>query len=168
MIPMPAVRLTFALLAVVALTERAAMADVGSERRPKSFITAGPTFDLGLLDLAPHFGGEMAVAQYAGRWGFGSAFGFTSGRLYLEAQPAVVLGGRPHSLVLGFNPGFVVDVTSDSPRYGGQLTLWGNYAHDGERLRASPLFPFVRVQAVVGVGIVVTGGVMLKLALPVT
>lgn len=165
---MPALRLIFALLAVLALMERAATAEVGSERRPKSFITVGPSCELGLLDLSPRFGGELALAQYAGTWGFGSAFGFSSGRLYLEAQPAVVLGRRPHSVVLGFNPGFVVDVTADAPRYGGQLTIWANYAHEGERLRASPLFPFVRAQVVAGAGLVFTGGVMLKLALPVT
>jgi hypothetical protein len=54
------------------------------------------------------------------------------------------------------------------PRYGGQATLWGNYAHAGARPWAFPLFPFLRAQAVVGMGFVFTGGLMLKLPLPVS
>ncbi len=165
---MSSTRIALAALALIALAERPASADVGSARRPLSFITAGPSLDMGLLDASLRFGGEVAVSQYSGNWGFGAAFGFVSGRLYLEMQPAVVLGSRPHSIVLGFNPGFVVDVTGDTPRYGGQLTVWGNYAHDDKPLWALPIFPFVRAQAVVGAGFTVTGGVMLKLALPVT
>ena len=54
------------------------------------------------------------------------------------------------------------------PRYGGQVTLWGNYAHGVSRLWALPLFPFVRAQAVVGMGVNFTGGIMLKLPVPVS
>jgi hypothetical protein len=67
-----------------------------------------------------------------------------------------------------FHPGFVIDVTGEVPRYGGQATLWGNYAHAGARPWAFPLFPFLRAQAVVGMGFVFTGGLMLKLPLPVS
>jgi len=154
---------------VVALTLVAgpAAAEVGSARRPASFLTPGPSLELG-LDGSLRFGGEVALAQYSGGWGLGAAAGFAGGRLYLDLQPAVVLGGRRHAAVVGFEPGLVVDVTGSSPRYGGQLTLWGNYVHQGARLLASPIFPFVRAQAVLGMGVVFTGGLMLKLAVPVS
>ena len=152
---------------VQALAGGPARAEVGSARRPMSFITPGPSFELG-FDGSMRFGGEVAVAQYSGSWAFGAAAGFVPGRLYLEAQPAVVLNGHPHNLVLGLNPGFVIDVTGDVPRYGGQATLWANYIHGGARLWASPLFPFLRVQAVMGMGLVFTGGVMLKLPVPIS
>jgi hypothetical protein len=154
-------------LAVVALTEPSARAEVGSSRRPTCFMTPGPTMEMG-LDGALRFGGEVALAQYAGDWAFGASVGFVPGRLYLEAQPALVFGGPLHNLVLGLNPGFVIDVTSTVPRYGGQATLWGNYVHGGARLWALPIFPFVRVQAVMGMGLVFTGGLMLKLPIPVS
>jgi len=156
-----------AVMAIVALVGQPVRAEVGSTRRPLSFITPGPSFEVG-LDGSLRFGGEVALAQYSGKWALGAAVGFVPGRLYLEAQPAVVLGARPHNLVLGFNPGFVIDVTGDVPHYGGQATLWANYAHAGPGLRASPLLPFVRVQAVVGMGFVFTGGLMLKLPVPVS
>ena len=114
------------------------------------------------------WGGEAVLAQYSGRWGLGIAAGFVASRIYLEAQPALVLGGRVHNLVLGLNPGFVIDVAGASPRYGGQATLWASYAHGGPNLWASPLFPFLRAQAVAGVGVTFTGGVMLKLPIPVS
>jgi len=119
------------------------------------------------LDGSLRFGGEVALSQYAGGWSAGATFGFVSGRIYGEAQPALVLGDR-HNLLVGLNPGFVIDVTSSSPRYGGQATLWANYANHGTRLWALPLFPFVRVQAVLGMGVVFTGGIMLKLPVPVS
>lgn len=156
-----------AVLAVVALVGLPVHADVGSTRRHVSLITPGPSFEVG-FDGSLRFGGEVALARYSGSWALGAALGFVPGRLYLEAQPAVVLGDRPHNLVLGLNPGFVIDVTSDVPRYGGQATLWANYAHAGTRLWASPLFPFMRVQVVVGMGFVFTGGLMLKVPLPVS
>jgi hypothetical protein len=149
----------------LALSGAPAYADIGSERRPASLFTPGATFEIG-LDGSLRFGGEVAAAQYSGHWGFGVAAGFVPGRLYLEVQPALVLGGRPHNVVLGLNPGFVVDVTGKEPLYGGQATLWGSYAHAGARPWASPLFPFVRVQAVLGIGLAVTGGLMLKLPIP--
>jgi hypothetical protein len=142
-------------------------ADVGSTSRPVSFFTPGPSCELG-LDGSLRFGGEVALAQYSGSWGFGGAVGFVPGRFYFEVQPAVVLGHHLHNLVLGLNPGFTIDVTTNLPRYGGQATLWANYVHRGARLWASPLLPFVRVQAVVGMGLVFTGGFMLKLPLPVS
>jgi len=155
-----------AVLALVALASAPARSEVASVRRPASFITPGPSLEMG-LDGALRFGGEVALSQYGGPWAFGAAFGYVSGRLYAEAQPALVLGQR-HHLVLGFNPGVVIDVTASSPRYGGQVTLWGNYAHGGPRLWALPLFPFVRAQAVVGMGVNFTGGIMLKLPVPVS
>jgi len=154
-------------LGVLALADLPARAEVGSTRRPMSFITPGPSFELG-LDGSMRFGGEVALAQYSGSWALGAAVGFVPGRLYFEAQPAVVLGGRIHSVALGLNPGLVIDVTGDVPRYGGQATLWANYVHGGARLWASPLLPFVRVQAVMGMGLVFTGGLMLKLPVPVS
>jgi hypothetical protein len=149
------------------LTSPPVRGEVGSERRPKSYITPGPSLEIG-IDGSLRFGGEVALAQYSGRRSLGAAVGFVSGRLYLEAQPALVMGERPHNLVLGLNPGFVIDVTGDSPRYGFQATLWANYAHAGNRLWAWPLLPFARVQAVIGMGFVFTGGVMLKLPIPVS
>ena len=143
-----------------------AHAEIGTARRPASFITPGPSLEMG-LDGSLRFGGEVALTQYAGTWAAGAAFGFVSGRLYAEIQPALVLGGE-NNLVLGLNPGFVIDVMASSPRYGGQATLWGNYAHGGTRLWALPVFPFVRVQAVQGMGVVFTGGIMLKLPVPVS
>lgn len=142
-------------------------ADVGSTRRPMSFITPGPSLEMG-LDGSLRFGGELAMAQYSGDWALGAAAGFVSGRIYFEAQPAVVLGKHEHNLVLGLNPGFVIDVTGEVPRYGGQATLWANYVHAGTRPWALPLFPFVRVQAVLGMGLIFTGGVMLKLPVPIS
>jgi hypothetical protein len=156
-----------ALGALFVLTAPPVAADVGSTRRPISFITPGPSFEMS-LDGSMRFGGEVVLAQYAGSWALGAAAGYVPGRLYLEAQPALVLGDHQHNLVLGLNPGFVVDVTGDVPRYGGQATLWANYIHSGTRLWASPLFPFVRVQAVLGMGLVFTGGIMLKLSVPVS
>jgi hypothetical protein len=120
------------------------------------------------LDGSLRFGGEVAAAQYVGGWGLGAAAGFVPGRLYLEVQPALVLGNRPRHHVVGLNPGFVVDVTGDIPRYGGQATLWANYANQGARWWALPLFPFVRAQAVLGMGFAVSGGLMLKLPIPVS
>ena len=156
-----------AALASVVLAGRPARADVGSTRRPLSFVTPGPSFELG-LDGSMRFGGELAVAEYSGRWALGAAAGFVPGRIYFEAQPAVVLGGHLHNVVLGLNPGFVIDVTAHAPRYGGQATLWANYAHGSAHLWASPILPFVRVQAVMGMGLVFTGGLMLKLPLPIS
>jgi len=156
-----------ALLAGLVLAARPVHGEVGSERRPVSLITPGPSFEMG-LDGSMRFGGEVAVAQYSGTWGLGAAVGFVPGRLYFEAQPAWVLGNRPGSLVLGLNPGFVIDVTGTTPRYGGQATLWANYAHVGARRWASPLVPFVRAQVVIGMGLVLTGGITLKLPVPVT
>jgi hypothetical protein len=152
---------------VLALAGAPAYAAIGSERRLVSLFTPGATFEVA-IDGRLRFGGEVAGAQYSGRWGLGAAAGFVPGRIYLELQPALVLGDRPHNLVLGLNPGFVIDVTGREPHYGGQVTLWGNYAHPGVRPWASPLFPFVRVQAVLGIGFTITGGVMLKLPIPVS
>jgi hypothetical protein len=158
-----------AALAVVALTSLPARADVGSDRRTVSVITFGPSLELD-LDASLRFGGEVALSQYTGSSGLGVALGFVQGRIYLEAQPAVVLGSRlsKHNLVMGFNPGIVVDVTDYQPRYGGQLTIWANYARSAGRLWALPLFPFVRVQGVAFMGFAITGGVMLKLPIPVS
>ena len=158
---------TLATVAVCAqaLSSLPARAEVGSTRRPVSLFTPGPSFELG-FDGSLRFGGEVAMAQYSGRWAFGAAVGFVPGRLYFEAQPALVLGERAHNLVLGLNPGFVIDVTSNAPRYGGQATLWANYVHVGDRPWASPLLPFMRVQAVMGMGLVFTGGIMVKLPVP--
>ncbi len=156
-----------ATLAIVALADLPVAAEVGSTRRPVSLFTPGPSLELG-LGGSLRFGGEVALAQYSGRWGLGAAVGFVPGRLYLEAQPAVVLGDHLHNLLLGLDPGFVIDVTADAPRYGGQVTLWANYVQGGARLWASPLLPFARVQAVMGMGLVITGGLMLKLPLPVS
>jgi len=155
------------LSVVFTVQSRPAHAEVGSERRPVGFITPGPTCAMG-LDGSLRFGGEIALAQYAGGWGFGGAVGFVSGRIYFEAQPALVFGEHAHNIVVGLNPGFVIDVTSTSPRYGGQATLWGNYVHSGARPWASPLVPFVRVEAVIGSGLVFTGGFMLKIPVPVS
>jgi hypothetical protein len=119
------------------------------------------------LDGSLRFGGEIALAQYSGSWALGGTLGFVSGRLYLEAQPALVLGER-RNLVLGLNPGVVIDVTGELPRYGGQATVWANYVQAGASRWASPLFPFVRVQAVIGMGAVFTGGLMLKLPVPMS
>jgi hypothetical protein len=155
-----------ATLAVVALAGGPVRAEVASARRPVSLITPGPSLEMG-LDGSLRFGGEIALAQYTGSSGLGGALGFVSGRLYLEVQPALVLGDR-HNLVLGLNPGLVIDVTGDLPRYGGQVTLWTNYVRSGASRWALPLFPFVRVQLVVGMGAVLTGGIMLKLPLPIS
>ncbi len=162
-----AVGIELAALAAFTLVGLPAQAEVGSPRRPVGFITPGPSFELG-LDGSMRFGGEVAMAQYSGTWGLGAAAGFVPGRLYFEAQPAVVLGGSVHNVLLGLDPGFVIDVTGDVPRYGGQATLWANYVHGGTHLWASPLFPFARVQAVMGMGLVFTGGIMLKLPVPVS
>lgn len=143
-----------------------ARADIATAERPSSYLTPGPSLEMG-LDGSLRFGGEVALSQYAGGWSTGAAFGFVSGRIYGEAQPALVLGDR-HNLVLGLNPGFVIDVTAASPRYGGQATFWANYANRGAKLWALPLFPFVRVQAVLGMGVVFTGGIMLKIPVPVS
>ena len=155
-----------ATLALAAAISTPAHAEVATARRPASFITPGPSLEMG-LDGSLRFGGEVALSQYAGTWAAGAAFGFVPGRLYAEIQPALVLGGQ-HNLVLGLNPGFVVDVTASSPRYGGQATLWGNYVHGATRLWALPVFPFVRVQVVQGMGALFTGGIMLKLPVPVS
>lgn len=144
-----------------------AHAEVGSARRPVGFITPGPSFEMG-LDGSMRFGGDVALAQYSGAWGLGAAIGFVPGRLYFEAQPAWVLGEHAHNLALGLNPGFVIDVTGTAPRYGGQATLWASYVHTGARRWALPLVPFARVQAVVGMGLVFTGGIALKLAVPIS
>jgi hypothetical protein len=104
-----------------ALLSRPARAEVGSTWRPVGFITPGPSFEMG-LDGSMRFGGDVALAQYSGTWGLGAALGFVPGRLYGEAQPAWVLGQQANSLVLGLNPGFVIDVTGTAPRYGGQAT----------------------------------------------
>jgi len=164
-----AMRTGLAALAAFALVlaDSPAIADVGSAERPLGFLTPGPTFEMG-FDGSMRFGGEVALAQYSGSWALGAAAGYVPGRLYLEAQPALLLGDRAHNLVVGLNPGFVIDVTADVPRYGGQATLWSNYVHKGARLWASPLFPFMRVQAVMGMGLVFTGGIMLKLPVPVS
>lgn len=164
---MQATRSGFALVLALTLLAGPAAAEIGSARRPASFLSPGASLELG-LDGSLRFGGEVALAQYSGGFGLGAAAGFVGGRLYLDLQPAVVLGSQRHAAVVGFEPGFVVDVTGSSPRYGGQLTLWGNYAHQGARLWASPIFPFVRAQAVLGMGVVFSGGLMLKLALPVS
>ena len=158
-----------ALLAglVSALAAWPVRAEVGSTRRPQSFITPGPSFEMD-LGGSMRFGGEIAVAQYSGAWGMGVAVGFVPGRLYFEAQPVWVIGARASSLALGLNPGFVIDVTGTVPRYGGQATLWANYAHTGARRWACPLIPFVRAQAVVGMGVAFTGGLMLKLPIPIS
>ena len=154
-------------LVLVALGDLPARADVGSERRPKSLLSLGPSFEIA-IDGSMRFGGELALAQYSGRSGFGAAAGFVSGRIYLELQPAWVLGGKTHNVVLGLNPGGVIDVTRNVPCYGGQVTLWANYARGAPRLWALPVFPFVRVQAVAWLGFTVTGGLMLKLPLPIS
>jgi hypothetical protein len=161
---LPGARLV--VLAVLALLPLAARAEVGSARRPVSLLTPGASFEIG-IDGAMRFGGEVAASHYVGTYGLGAAVGFVPGRIYLEMQPAWVLGGRSHHIVLGINPGFTIDVTGDMPRYGFQATLWANYAHASPRLWASPLFPFARVQAVAGIGAAVTFGVMLKLPIPV-
>jgi hypothetical protein len=162
-----ATRTGLAALAALVLVAPPTAADVGSGVRPLGFITPGPTFEMG-FDGSMRFGGEVALAQYSGGWGLGAAVGYVPGRLYLEAQSVLVLGDRLNNLVVGLNPGFVIDVTADVPRYGGQATLWVNYIHQGARLWASPLFPFMRVQAVMGMGLVFTGGIMLKLPVPVS
>ena len=156
-------------LALLALAAGPALAEVGSTRRPVALLTPGPSLEMS-LDGSLRFGGEVALAQYMGGWGFGAAVGLVPGRFYVELQPAVVLGSEPHNLVLGLNPGFVVDVTGAVAHYGGQLTLWANYVHAEGRARpwALPLFPFFRAQAIAGIGFTFTGGLMLKLPLPVS
>jgi hypothetical protein len=158
---------SLAVMAVGVLSSPPARAEVGSARRPVSLVTPGPSFEVG-IDGSLRFAGEVAAVQYLGTWGLGAAVGFVPGRLYLELQPAWVLGGRRHNVVIGGNPGFVIDVTGETPRYGFQATLWANYARAGARPWASPLLPFARVQAVVGMGLVLTGGLMLKLPIPVS
>jgi hypothetical protein len=159
---------SLAVLLGLGLAPLPGRAEVGSDRRPLSYITPGPSLEMS-LDGSPRFGGEVALAQYSGKSAVGAAVGFVAGRIYFEAQPALVLGDRPHNLVLGFNPGFVIDVTADSPRYGFQATVWANYINNGRsRVWASPLLPFARLQAVAGMGVVFSGGLMLKLPIPVS
>ena len=153
------------LVAVMILT-RFAPADVGSARRPVAFYALGPTVELG-LDLGWRFGGDVSLSQYVGRYGYGAAFGAsTAGRMYAEFQGAWVLGGA-HSLVLGLNPGLVIDVNGTTPRYGAQGTFWMNYAQSRRKQDplASPLVPFVRAQEIPGVGFSLTFGLTLKLPL---
>jgi hypothetical protein len=156
-----------AVMAITAVLALPARAELGSARRPVSVLTPGPSFEIG-IDGSLRFGGEIAAMQYVGAWGLGAAVGFVPGRIYLEAQPAWVLGGRKHNIVMGGNPAFVIDVTGETPRYGFQATLWANYVRAGARPWASPVLPFVRVQAVVGMGFVFTGGLMLKLPIRVS
>ena len=156
-----------AVMAVAALLSLPAQAKVGSARRTVSLVSPGPSFEVG-IDGSLRFGGEVAAGQYWGDWGLGAAVGFVPGRLYLEAQPVWVLGGRRHNVLVGGNPGFVIDVTGATPQYGFQATLWANYARAGARPWASPLLPFVRAQGVLGMGFVITGGLMLKLPIPVS
>lgn len=142
-------------------------ADVASARRPVAIFTPGPTLEYG-LDGTWRFGGELTLSQYVGSYGYGGAFGgTTSGRLYGEAQAALILGNK-HNLVVGLNPGFVVDVTADKPRWGGQATLWLNYAMTRRRTwpLASPIVPFARAQLVDTHGLTVTFGITLKLPIP--
>jgi hypothetical protein len=143
-----------------------AQADVGSERRPVAFYSLGPTVEWG-LDGAWRFGADVSLSQYVGKFGYGGAFGATTEkRMYGELQGAWVLGGQ-HNLVLGLNPGFVIDVTQVTPRYGAQGTVWLNYAlsrHRKDSL-ASPVVPFARVQEIPSMGFSVTFGITLKLPL---
>jgi hypothetical protein len=145
-----------------------AHAQVASERKPKGLIAFGPSLEIGIGgDL--RFGGDVTLAQYSGDSAFGVAAGFVGKRIYLELQPTMVLGGPKHNLVLGFNPGFVVDISQRiNPLYGGQATVWADYARGGAKPWAFPLFPFIRVQGVVALGFTLTAGVMLKLPIPVT
>ncbi|MDX2023298.1 MAG: hypothetical protein SF187_23895 [Deltaproteobacteria bacterium] len=154
-----------ALLGAVATTSPAG-AEVGSARRPVALYALGPTAELG-LDLSLRFGGELSLSQYVGNVGYGAAFGANSaGRMFAELQGAWVLGTR-HNLVLGLNPGVVIDVTQTTPRYGVQGTFWFNYAQSRRRQDplASPLVPFVRAQEIPGLGFTFTFGVTLKLPL---
>lgn len=162
-------RVAAAALCVVWMYVRAApaSAEVASARRPLALFTPGPTVEYG-LDGRWRFGGELTLAQYVGRYGYGASFGgITSGRIYLDAQPALVFG-KQHNLVLGLNPGLVVDVTDRKPRWGGQATFWFNYVYP-RRYRnplASPIVPFVRAQAVDTFGFTFTFGLMVKFPLP--
>jgi hypothetical protein len=143
-----------------------AFADVGSERRPVAIYSLGPTVEWG-LDGAWRFGADVSLSQYVGKWGYGGAFGATTEkRMYGELQGAWVLGGQ-HNLVVGLNPGFVIDVTQVTPRYGAQGTVWLNYALSRHRKdsMASPVVPFARVQEIPSMGFSVTFGITLKLPL---
>lgn len=143
-----------------------ARADVGSARRPVALYAVGPTVEMG-LDLSLRFGGELSLSQYVGSFGYGAAFGAnTAGRMFAELQGAWVLGTE-HNLVLGLNPGLVIDVNQETPRYGAQGTFWFNYARSRRRQDplASPLIPFVRVQEIPSLGFTFTFGVTLKLPL---
>jgi hypothetical protein len=173
-----AIRTAFAVAVLVMVHDLPAHADVGSTRRPRGYLTLGPTFEID-TDASLRFGGEVALVSYSGRSGYGIAAGFVPGRIYLEFQPVWVLGGKAQQLrgqpqvqnhlVLGLNPGAVVDVTKNVPCYGVQLTLWGNYVRgmdargSGRPTFAWPVFPFFRVQAVEWQGFVFTGGLTLKL-----
>jgi hypothetical protein len=178
-----AIRTAIAAAVLVVVHVAPAHADLGSTRRPKGYLTFGPTFEID-TDASLRFGGEVALTSYSGRSGYGIAAGFVPGRIYLEFQPVWVLGGKApksrwepqkmHHLVLGLNPGAVVDVTKNVPCYGVQLTLWGNYIRStdarggGRPSFAWPVFPFFRVQAVEWLGFVFTGGLMLKLPISLT
>jgi len=154
------------LMSVHLFAPTTARADVGSERRPVAFYSLGPTVEWG-IDGAWRFGADVSLSQYVGSWGYGAAFGATTEkRMYGELQGAWVLGGE-RNLVLGFNPGFVIDVTQITPRYGAQGTFWFNYALSRRRKDplASPLVPFARVQEIPSMGFSVTFGITLKLPL---
>jgi len=122
---------------------------------------------MGMLDGALRVGGELSLTEYWGSGGAGAAFGYSAQRFYFEAQPVLAWNHRKHTVLIGLNPGFVIDVAASSPRYGGQLTLWANYAHASSwnDLWAFPLAPFARVQFVPGAPLGLVGGVMLKLPL---
>ncbi len=168
-----ALRTALAVSLLLGLVPATARADVGSVRRPKGYLSLGPTFELD-WDARMRWGGEVTLMQYTGKSGLGFAAGFSPGRIYVEFQPAWVLGKETRHVVLGLNPGALVDVTKNVPCYGLQLTLWGTYVRGGEAKGggrpswAWPLFPFLRLQAVEWQGFAYTAGLMLKLPIPLS
>jgi len=62
--------------------------------------------------------GELSLIASKGRFSIGAVFGSAIHTHSFELQPTASIGGDVHGVILGLNPGVVLDRTADSPRIG--------------------------------------------------
>jgi hypothetical protein len=113
--------------------------------------------------------GELSVIAVKGRFSLGAVLGSAIHTHSFELQPATWIGGDVNGVILGLNPGVVLDRTADPAHVGFQTTLWAwPWIGCGHACVLPIPIPFLRLRSFAGGMNVWIAGLALKLPWPIS